>query len=172
MLLVADVHGEFNALSRLVRTGEPLLILGDLINYVDYRTLDGIAADPQYLDISVPAGVKKTFKIDTYRRSFAYVFEGSAAFAHDETISAFAKGPAASGAQGTNLTEFDEDGGAHVAIHAAGDGEVTLIVAQGPHRRGDRRQRRGAGRVHGVAWPAIAYRAKPFPPAGWRGCSG
>lgn len=43
--------------------------------------VDGIAADPQYLDIFVPAGVKKTFKIDTYRRAFAYVFDGSAAFA-------------------------------------------------------------------------------------------
>jgi redox-sensitive bicupin YhaK (pirin superfamily) len=43
--------------------------------------VDGIAADPQYLDISVPAGVRKTFKIDTYRRAFAYVFEGEAAFA-------------------------------------------------------------------------------------------
>lgn len=43
--------------------------------------VDGIAADPQYLDISVPAGVKKTFHIDTYRRSFAYVFEGTGAFA-------------------------------------------------------------------------------------------
>ena len=43
--------------------------------------VDGIAADPQYLDISVSAGVRKTFKIDTYRRAFAYVFEGSAAFA-------------------------------------------------------------------------------------------
>ncbi|MEP3053079.1 pirin family protein [Ascidiaceihabitans sp.] len=43
--------------------------------------VDGIAADPQYLDISVPAGVRKTFKIDTYRRAFAYVFQGSAAFA-------------------------------------------------------------------------------------------
>jgi redox-sensitive bicupin YhaK (pirin superfamily) len=42
--------------------------------------VDGIAADPQYLDVSVPAGVKKTFKIDTYRRAFAYVFQGSAAF--------------------------------------------------------------------------------------------
>ena len=42
--------------------------------------VDGIAADPQYLDIFVPAGVKKTFKIDTYRRAFAYVFEGAAAF--------------------------------------------------------------------------------------------
>ncbi|MEL6701284.1 MAG: pirin-like C-terminal cupin domain-containing protein, partial [Pseudomonadota bacterium] len=43
--------------------------------------VDGIAADPQYLDISVPAGVKKTFRVDTYRRAFAYVFGGSAAFA-------------------------------------------------------------------------------------------
>jgi len=43
--------------------------------------VDGIAADPQYLDISVPAGRKKTFKIDTYRRAFAYVFQGSARFA-------------------------------------------------------------------------------------------
>ncbi|WP_420005602.1 pirin family protein [Arenibacterium sp. LLYu02] len=43
--------------------------------------VDGIAADPQYLDVFVPAGVKKTFKIDTYRRAFAYIFEGEAAFA-------------------------------------------------------------------------------------------
>ena len=42
--------------------------------------VDGIAADPQYLDIYVPPGVQKTFKIDTYRRAFAYVFEGAAAF--------------------------------------------------------------------------------------------
>ena len=42
--------------------------------------VDGIAADPQYLDISLPAGVKKTFHIDTYRRAFAYIFEGHAAF--------------------------------------------------------------------------------------------
>ncbi|RFP87319.1 pirin family protein [Rhodobacteraceae bacterium 63075] len=43
--------------------------------------VDGIAADPQYLDVFVPAGVKKTLPIDTYRRAFAYVFEGSGAFA-------------------------------------------------------------------------------------------
>jgi redox-sensitive bicupin YhaK (pirin superfamily) len=42
--------------------------------------VDGIAADPQYLDISVPAGVRKTFKIDTYRRAFAYVFAGAGHF--------------------------------------------------------------------------------------------
>ena len=43
--------------------------------------VDGIAADPQYLDISVPPGVRKSFKIDTYRRAFAYVFEGAGVFA-------------------------------------------------------------------------------------------
>ena len=42
--------------------------------------VDGIAADPQYLDIFVPAGVRKTFKIDTYRHAFAYVFQGAGKF--------------------------------------------------------------------------------------------
>jgi quercetin 2,3-dioxygenase len=42
--------------------------------------VDGIAADPQYLDIWVPAGKRKVFKVDTYRRAFAYVFEGSGTF--------------------------------------------------------------------------------------------
>lgn len=43
--------------------------------------VDGIAADPQYLDIFVPAGQRKTFRVDTYRRAFAYVFQGAGAFA-------------------------------------------------------------------------------------------
>ena len=43
--------------------------------------VDGIAADPQYLDISVPAGRRKVFHIDTYRRAFAYIFEGAGRFA-------------------------------------------------------------------------------------------
>ena len=42
--------------------------------------VDGVAADPQYLDIHVPAGVKKRFKVDTYKRTFAYIFEGSGTF--------------------------------------------------------------------------------------------
>jgi redox-sensitive bicupin YhaK (pirin superfamily) len=50
----------------------------------DYRgvksPVDGIAADPQYLDVYVPAGKRKTFKVDTRRRAFAYVFEGAANF--------------------------------------------------------------------------------------------
>ena len=42
--------------------------------------VDGIAADPQFLDITVPAGLRKTFKVDTYRKAFAYVFEGAGSF--------------------------------------------------------------------------------------------
>ncbi|WP_432449866.1 pirin family protein [Aliiroseovarius marinus] len=42
--------------------------------------VDGIAADPLYLDISVPAGVTKRFPVDTRRQAFAYVFEGAGAF--------------------------------------------------------------------------------------------
>lgn len=42
--------------------------------------VDGIAAEPQYLDISVPPNLRKTFRIDTYRRAFAYVFGGAGRF--------------------------------------------------------------------------------------------
>ena len=42
--------------------------------------VDGIAADPQYLDVSVPAGTRKAIPVDAYRSAFAYVFEGSASF--------------------------------------------------------------------------------------------
>ena len=42
--------------------------------------VDGIAADPQYLDIFVPAGRRRTFRLDRWRRAFAYVFEGAGDF--------------------------------------------------------------------------------------------
>lgn len=45
MLLVSDVHGEFEALQRLAGSGQTLLILGDLINLLDYRTREGIIAE-------------------------------------------------------------------------------------------------------------------------------
>lgn len=42
--------------------------------------VDGIAAEPSYVDISVPPGKKKTFKVDAYRSAFAYIFAGSGSF--------------------------------------------------------------------------------------------
>ncbi len=45
MLIISDVHAAFDALARVVQGGEPVLVLGDLVNFVDYRTGAGIALD-------------------------------------------------------------------------------------------------------------------------------
>jgi redox-sensitive bicupin YhaK (pirin superfamily) len=42
--------------------------------------VEGVAADPRYLDIFVPAGRRKTFKVEVDRHAFAYIFEGSGSF--------------------------------------------------------------------------------------------
>ena len=42
--------------------------------------VDGIAADPRYLDVSVPPGVRKVLPVELDRHAFAYVFEGSGTF--------------------------------------------------------------------------------------------
>ncbi len=42
--------------------------------------VEGIAADPRYLDVSVPPGVRTVLKVDTRQQAFAYVFEGEGVF--------------------------------------------------------------------------------------------
>jgi hypothetical protein len=42
--------------------------------------VDGIAADPRYLDVWVPAGRRKSLPVEINRHAFAYVFEGSGTF--------------------------------------------------------------------------------------------
>jgi redox-sensitive bicupin YhaK (pirin superfamily) len=42
--------------------------------------VDGVAADPRYLDISVPPGRRKAFAVEASRQAFAYVFAGSGTF--------------------------------------------------------------------------------------------
>ena len=42
--------------------------------------VDGVAADPRYFDISVPAGKRKSLKVEVERHAFAYVFEGDGTF--------------------------------------------------------------------------------------------
>ncbi len=39
--------------------------------------VEGIAADPIYIDVSVPPGKRKTLPVETTRNAFAYVFAGS-----------------------------------------------------------------------------------------------
>ncbi|HTS87260.1 MAG TPA: pirin family protein [Gemmatimonadales bacterium] len=42
--------------------------------------VDGVAAEPRYLDILVPPGRTKSFPVEAPRHAFAYVFEGSGTF--------------------------------------------------------------------------------------------
>lgn len=42
--------------------------------------VDGIAADPVYLDITIPPGIRKSIAADTRNNAFAYVFAGSGKF--------------------------------------------------------------------------------------------
>jgi redox-sensitive bicupin YhaK (pirin superfamily) len=42
--------------------------------------VEGIAAEPQYLDVFVPPRTRRTLPIETTRHAFAYVFAGSARF--------------------------------------------------------------------------------------------
>jgi quercetin 2,3-dioxygenase len=42
--------------------------------------IEGVAADPRYLDVFVPPGKRKTLPVEVERHAFAYVFEGSGSF--------------------------------------------------------------------------------------------
>lgn len=42
--------------------------------------VEGVAANPVYIDVSVPAGKKKSLPLDTRNNAFAYVFNGSGKF--------------------------------------------------------------------------------------------
>jgi redox-sensitive bicupin YhaK (pirin superfamily) len=42
--------------------------------------VEGIAADPRYLDVFIPAGRRRTLPVETTRHAFAYVFDGTGQF--------------------------------------------------------------------------------------------
>jgi redox-sensitive bicupin YhaK (pirin superfamily) len=44
--------------------------------------VDGIAAEPSYLDVWVPPGRRKNLPVETSRHAFAYVFAGSGSFSN------------------------------------------------------------------------------------------
>ncbi|MEL6463472.1 MAG: pirin family protein [Pseudomonadota bacterium] len=100
--------------------------------------VDGIAADPQYLDISLPAGVKKTFKVDTYRRAFAYVFDGSGAFADASDPSGVLLEKEVAG-QEVNIRDLSGDRtlirfgtGDEVTVQAGPEGIRFLLISGAP----------------------------------------
>lgn len=59
MLLVSDVHGAFDALAEVASTGRPLLVLGDLLNLMDYRTGEGIIAEVLGIDFALEAAAAR-----------------------------------------------------------------------------------------------------------------
>ena len=76
--------------------------------------VEGVAADPRYLDVLVPAGKRKTLPVEIGRHGFAYVFEGSGTFG------------AASQPVGV-LTEKSTDGGDILVRERTGNRSLILF---------------------------------------------
>jgi redox-sensitive bicupin YhaK (pirin superfamily) len=89
--------------------------------YGDTRgPVKGVAAEPEYLDISLPSGLRKSFPISEDRNVFAYVFEGSGTFA-ETTI-----------AENRSLVLFGR--GDEVIVQAGEHGVRFLLVSGKPLR--------------------------------------
>ncbi|MBI2427721.1 MAG: pirin family protein [Ignavibacteriales bacterium] len=57
---------------------EVRIIIGDF--WGKNGPVDGIAADPRYLDVYVPPGKRKKLKVEVDRHAFAYIFDGEGTF--------------------------------------------------------------------------------------------
>jgi redox-sensitive bicupin YhaK (pirin superfamily) len=97
----------------------------------------GIAADPIYLDVSVPPRTRKTFPVDAARHAFAYVFAGAGRFGGaseplevpTEPVSWWDTTPPA-GADNRSLVLFGQ--GDEVAVQAGDDGIRFLLISGKP----------------------------------------
>src|SRR3974390_1992706 len=99
--------------------------------------VEGVAADPSYVDISVPPNMRKTIKVETTRNAFAYVFAGSGSFrdASDPQAVLTESGvdpnaPAKYDAKNLSLVLFDR--GDEIVVHAGPDGIRFLLVSGKP----------------------------------------
>jgi redox-sensitive bicupin YhaK (pirin superfamily) len=101
--------------------------------------VEGIAADPIYLDVSVPPGKRKTLPVETTRQGFAYVFSGAGKFCNaSEPLEVPTEGVGWSDtspptrAEDRSLVLFDR--GDEVAVQAGEDGVRFLLVSGRPLR--------------------------------------
>ncbi|MCH7489264.1 MAG: pirin family protein [Gemmatimonadetes bacterium] len=83
--------------------------------------VDGIAADPRYLDVSVPPGRRKTLPVETSRHAFAYVFEGAGTFRDASEPTAVRTEEVGS----TGSAVLEETGDRSLVLFGSGD-EVTV----------------------------------------------
>jgi len=96
--------------------------------------VDGIAAEPRYLDVSVPPGVRKTLPVRTSRHAFAYVFEGAGSFrdASDPRAVKTDRDGVESYAHTGNRSLVLFDDGDEVVVQAGPDGVRFLLVSGRP----------------------------------------
>jgi redox-sensitive bicupin YhaK (pirin superfamily) len=100
--------------------------------------VDGIAADPTYLDIAVPPGRRKTLPVETTRHAFAYVFAGSGTFRDasapqgvlTDTTGEIDEAPLLDLSGNRTLVLFDR--GDEVTVQAGPDGIRFLLVSGRP----------------------------------------
>lgn len=102
--------------------------------------VDGIAADPQYLDIYIPPGIRKTLPVDTYRQAFAYVFEGTGRFTDASTPSGVLIEKSVAGEEinvrdlSGNRTLIQFGTGSEITVNAGDAGVRFLLVSGAPIR--------------------------------------
>jgi len=95
--------------------------------------VDGIAADPIYLDISVPPGKKKVLPVETTRHAFAYVFAGSGVFGNASDLQQVKTDIVGSeGQQADNRSLVLFDRGDEVTVQAGPEGIRFLLVSGKP----------------------------------------
>ena len=97
--------------------------------------VDGIAAEPIYLDVSVPSGQRKVLPVETTRHAFAYVFDGAGKFSNASEPHAVrtdvvggAEAQPAGQAGNCSLVLFDR--GDEVVVQA-GDAGVRFLLVSG-----------------------------------------
>ena len=98
--------------------------------------VDGIAADPIYLDVSIPPGKKKSVPVETTRHAFAYVFAGAGKFGNASSPSAVRTdavgGEAAPSEEADNRSLVLFDRGDEVTVQAGEEGMRFLLVSGKP----------------------------------------
>jgi quercetin 2,3-dioxygenase len=91
--------------------------------------VEGIAADPSYLDIWVPPGLRKTLPVETGRHAFAYVFEGTGRFANASDPRGYLTESTA--LDGTETLTWEAAGDRSLVIFDRGDEVVVQAGEQG-----------------------------------------
>jgi redox-sensitive bicupin YhaK (pirin superfamily) len=101
--------------------------------------VDGIAADPVYIDVSVPPGRRTSLPVETARHAFAYVFAGAGRFCNASDPLAvptegvgWADTSLPTEAENRSLVLFDR--GDEVTVQAGEEGVRFLLVSGRPLR--------------------------------------